>query len=141
MLDARAGELLGRLDVGDISHTWIGLRDAFQLFQSALKSGNAAQTASSLAEMDIFIRRGYTDYALWSEIINVWDARRKLVETEQKRLERMQQMVTAEQATALINALLLAVRDNVKDRNILSRIQTAFVRLASYGSGESTTRT
>ena len=65
----------------------------------------------------------------WPAITELTEQRRKLVETERKRLVDMQQMITAEQAAVLIAALTDAVRRHVHDPDILAAISREFDRI------------
>lgn len=70
----------------------------------------------------------------WPEIVSLIEQRRKLVETERKRLVEMQQMITAEQAAVLIAALTDAVRRHVDDPDALAAIASEFDRLLARDS-------
>lgn len=58
----------------------------------------------------------------WQEADKLIEQRRKLVESEQKRLVAMQQMLSAEEAHVLIAALIRAVTAHVSDRKQLAAI-------------------
>lgn len=60
--------------------------------------------------------------------------RRRLVETERKRLVDMQQMMTAEQAMMLLAAVEAVIRKHVDDRNTLASIGADIARLLDHGT-------
>lgn len=62
------------------------------------------------------------------------EQRRKLVETERKRLVDLQQMMTAEQAMTLLAAVESVVRKHVHDRNVLAAIGADIARLVAHQS-------
>lgn len=68
----------------------------------------------------------------WQTIAELTEQRRKLVETERKRLVDMQQMITSEQAATLVAALTDAVRRHVDDPDTLAAIATEFDRLLAH---------
>lgn len=77
------------------------------------------------------------DDAIWRAVGGSIDQRRRLVLSESKRLKEMRQVLTVEQATAFVHALLAAVREHVQDRPTLYAISEAAGRLlrdAGWGS-------
>ena len=80
-------------------------------------------------ELDRLIGDAMVDHEAWYEIHSILDQRRKLVESEQKRLVSMQQMITSEQAMMLITAMIDTVKRNVPDRNAIAAISADITRL------------
>lgn len=62
------------------------------------------------------------------------EQRRRLVETERKRLVDLQQMMTAEQAMTLLAAVEAIVRKRVHDRDILAAIGADIAKLVAHGT-------
>jgi hypothetical protein len=75
-----------------------------------------------LALLGQAIDAGADDHDTWDAIIALTDQRRKLVESEAKRLQTMQQMISAQQAMVLVAALVDVVRRHVTDREVLAVI-------------------
>jgi hypothetical protein len=69
----------------------------------------------------------------WPEITTLIEQRRKLVESERKRLVELQQVVTADQAMLLIRAVVASVREHVRDPATLRAITDDLARLALAG--------
>jgi hypothetical protein len=65
----------------------------------------------------------------WKEIYALLEQRRKLVETESKRLKDMQQMMTSEQAALLISAVADVIKQNVTDTEQRRRISEGITNL------------
>ena len=65
---------------------------------------------------------GIADYQAWAELLRAIETRRRLAETERRRLEAMEQMITSERAMLLVAALVDAVRRHVDDRDVLDAI-------------------
>jgi len=136
LLDARMEDMLGRVDTGESGELWASLVASLAECQkcrlkldSARRSGDAkkqTEAESSLTDaldaMQLLAQGGLSDYAAWSEIKSLLEQRRKISETEQKRLVAMQQMITASEALLLQAALLDIIKRNVTDRDILSII-------------------
>ena len=67
---------------------------------------------------------------VWAEVRDLLEQRRKLVETEHRRLVAMQQMITTEQAMALLGAVLGVIRKHVSDPATLGAISADFAVLS-----------
>ena len=72
--------------------------------------------------MERLVELGVQDYKAWSELLGAIEARRRLAETERRRLEAMEQTITSERAMLLVAALVDAVRRHVDDRRVLDAI-------------------
>lgn len=131
LVDARLSDVLGRVDTGEAGHLWSGIFSAWQGFKQAHASRDRDKIAEALSEVDALIGRGAADYAAWREVMALIEQRRKLVESEQKRMVAMQQMITAEQAMTLIATIAESVRKNVRDRDALAAIQADISRITA----------
>jgi hypothetical protein len=74
------------------------------------------------------LEKGHKDVEAWSEIADLMDTRRKLVESERKRLVEAQLMLSVEEASGFIVVLADIVRQYVTDRRVLSQIQDELAR-------------
>ena len=72
---------------------------------------------------------------VWDTYI-LFDTRRKLVESERKRLLDAQLMIDAKQAMILLAAITAIIRENVKDPDALRAISSGLLRLTG-GTRES----
>lgn len=131
LLDARLTDVLSRVDTGEAGELWSQARDAYSALTDALQKKDADGINYSMVTLGRLLGRGQADWAAWREITNLLEQRRKLVESERKRLVEMQQMITAEQAVNYASALALAVKEHVTDPGLLSKINEDFRRLLS----------
>jgi hypothetical protein len=131
VIDARIADLFQRVDIGESGHLWLRSKEVLIQLRKALISQDSKKVGESIIELDELIIRGSTDYGAWNEIENSIELRRRLVETERRRLVDMQSMITAEEAVNYLTAITLAVRENVSDPTVLNRIQTAFNRISN----------
>jgi hypothetical protein len=115
ILDMRLGELLSRVDSGEAGGLWRSLRDAKATFL-------ADRDNTSLMTLLALIDRGAGEASTWREIFDVIEQRRKVVESERKRLVEMHQMMTTEQAMLLLAAVTDTIRRHVTDRDALGAI-------------------
>ena len=74
----------------------------------------------------------------WREIYGLIETRRRLADTERRRITEAQKMITAEQAGALIMALVNIIKENVSNQNERLRISRAITGLidARIGRGD-----
>lgn len=121
LLDSRLTDLLSRVDDGESASLWGKL---IALWRNYQKSEGLDRVGFGL-EIDQLIEAARDDYLAWNEIHTILEQRRKLVESERKRLVEIQQTITAKEAMTLIAALLGIIKDNVTDRDALQRISTA----------------
>jgi hypothetical protein len=131
LVDARLADLLSRVDSGEAKTLWEKARKVNQEIQKAVHDENYGRLLMQCSELDYLIGSGLADHEAWYEIQALLDQRRKLVESERKRLVEMQQMVSAASAMTLATALLEAVRRNVTDRAVLTAVQSDFNRLVN----------
>jgi hypothetical protein len=118
LLDARLGELLERVDTGESESLWLRLDEAWSAYERLPDASPKKSEARGLVAW--LIRTGATDYAAWGEIQAIVEQRRKLSESEQKRLVAMQQLITTEQAMLFVAAVMDAARQTVTNRNDLA---------------------
>lgn len=130
LLDARLSELLKRVDSGESGKLWQDLRAAWKVVRNA---ANDDEKNMAIAELGPLIERGYQDTQAWGEIRAAIEQRRKLVESERKRLIEMQQMMTMSQAQLLIARLYDVVTQHVSDRATLAAIGAGLQALAGAG--------
>lgn len=66
---------------------------------------------------------------IWIDIRDTVEQRRRLADTERKRLEALQATMTAEQAMAFVAAVVASVKNHVQDRQALQAISDDLERL------------
>jgi hypothetical protein len=128
---ARLADILERVDTGESGAMWLNVSRCFDEFMSV--RGNAGEFLA-LARLREAVEAGKTDYMAWHEIGNLIEVRRKLVETEHKRLVAMEQMITSERALLLMAAFVNIIKAHVNDPRVLSAISTDVGKLLNHGS-------
>lgn len=129
LIDARLSEVLGGLARGESGQVWFDLRDTWAEYTKAQSNGNTAATAAPLARIGTLIQHGLSERYTWMEVLSLIESRRKLSESEQKRLVNMQQTITSERAMILVSALVEVVRKHVTDKHTLTAISADVGRL------------
>jgi hypothetical protein len=130
LVDARAMELLDGLNSGEATATlWNKLQKAAAELDAAQRAGDAVKLAMALNDMLDLIRRGAAESARWLEIYNLFERRRRLVDSERKRRMDMQTSVNADQIMILVRAIADLVNQHVTDRDARSAISTGLANL------------
>jgi len=132
LVDARLTDLLGRVDTGESGALWSKLKEQRIALSVAQRTEDRKGQADAINAILSLIDQGHADYRAWSELQAALEQRKRLVESERKRLVEMQQMITAAQAQLLLQSMLDSVKEHVRDRDILSAIQTTFIQLTAH---------
>lgn len=123
LLEAREEELLGRLTTGESGASWQEVGDLVvhlgQCLEDPEKASEAPSILSALREV---AQKGLSDIALWREVQEVMESKRRMKDTERKRLEAMQVMMEARAVEAIIRRLLSIVTQHLKDVEVLDKI-------------------
>ena len=131
LVDARIADLLDRVDTGESGDAWKQAEQALEEFRQALAEQNATKRKMAFAALSVAINNGRQDYDAWNEIHKLVDQRRRLVESERKRLEQMGQMVAVEQFMLLIAQIVDLLRRHVHDRDTLATLSAEINRLVT----------
>lgn len=129
LVDSRLSDLLGRVDTGESGALWGQLNKArVDLLTSKKVADTKAQTEALNLILEL-IAAGHADYRAWGEIAAVLEQRRRLVESERKRLVEMQQMISTERMMVLLQAVVGVIQEHVTDRTTLAGITTGLQQL------------
>ena len=130
LVDARISELLTRIDKGESGRIWSKLAEAKAEFVVARTANDVPVMSQWLAEILRLIDAGNADWMIVSDIVGLQDHKRKLGESERKRLIEMRQIITTEQAAVLLGAITDIIVRNVTDRDTRARISAELTRIA-----------
>ena len=122
LLDARLADVLSRVDTGESGALWTTLQNHRRDVLAAKRVGDSVAQAVALNALLETVGQGHADYRAWQEIGALLEQRRKLVESERKRLVEAQQTLTVEKAMLLIGAISGIIKAHVHDRAILAAI-------------------
>jgi hypothetical protein len=128
LVDARIEDLLARVDSGESGATWTRALNQYVELSASIKEGNAAGMIAWLDKLKETIDAGLSDYHNWAEIAGTIEERRKLVESERKRLIDIQGMITIVEAMALMRVLTDSIQRNVSDPTALRLIQADIIK-------------
>lgn len=122
LYEVRIKDLLSRVESGEAGYYWKRIKSTYGSLRKAAQNNDQSKFQEHLTELGRLITQGHADYAAWDDLVKTIGERRKLVESERKRLVEMKQMMTAEQAMAMLSYVINVIQKHVKDRQILSAI-------------------
>jgi hypothetical protein len=122
LTDARLADLLARVDTGESGQLWATLKKAHEEFKVYRLAGDVPKMNVTLAKIEALLNSAVDDHQAWAEIGTLVEQRRKLAESESKRLITLQQMLSAEEAMVLMRNMVDIVTRHVSDRQALSAI-------------------
>ena len=114
IVDARIAEIMERLDDEQTSHAaWMELRDLWKQFMKGVRSGDTDLQNKMLPLIHNSIDGGATQEQIWEDVYKAVNNRRRLVDTERKRLQALEQNITIEQCLLLVAGTVNALKEVV----------------------------
>jgi len=113
LLDTRIAELLDMLGKMDVKQSWVWVGRAYSIFNRQSVSEDDWERGLELLNNAISSHEG--DVNTWDEIKDIIERRRKLAETERRRIVKAQQMMTYQEANQFIAFLMSSIMEHVKD--------------------------
>lgn len=129
LVDTRLADLLSRVDTGESGALWRSLMQARMDLIAAKRANDLKGQGEALSFILDLISQGHADYRAWAEVGAVLEQRRKLVESERKRMIETQQMISSERAMALLGAVVNIIKEHVDDRAVLAAISSGINNL------------
>lgn len=137
LLDARADELLEALATGNTADVWERLQETFAKFDTALHT-NPANAQRHLVDLRGIVQEGGRAAETWQELYVLLEQRRKIAESEHKRLVSMDQMVTAGEVMALmmqVMDVIVRVVSDPRERAEVGRVILDITNRPGLGEG------
>lgn len=120
LLDTRLGEILEKLDTAGSKQAWMSVRRAYSVLQKAEvgedELGQIEEYLEQALEMVV------TETEVWDEITDLIEARRKVADTERRRIVDAQRFLTYDEANAMMLFLVSTVKEFVTDEDVLAAI-------------------
>ncbi|MDO8751151.1 MAG: hypothetical protein Q7K03_08415 [Dehalococcoidia bacterium] len=113
LMDARLGEMFGKLDRGESVAAWSQVTRSFKKFLNARALSLEAVEDLAVTELQTAIEKGMGDYESWQEIHATIEQRRKLVQDEHRVQINLKQMITAEKAMTLLAVVVDSMKRSV----------------------------
>jgi hypothetical protein len=118
MMETRIHDLMDTVNIGESRTAWNELQAAGQEFNRLWHGRQLAQSQQQLLVILDLIDHGSERANGWDELQRTIELRRKLSETETKRLVALKQFVTAERAMTLIEDVMEVIKRNVLDPEV-----------------------
>lgn len=122
LIDVRMAGLIEQLSSGEHVSKWMQLAGVHKKISRALAKKDYEALDEAAGEIGEIIDSAAAEEFIWNELIPLFDQRRKLVESERKRLVEMQQLITAERAMSLVAAIVGVIKKHVSDPVVLNAI-------------------
>ena len=117
LIDSRLQDVLERLHTeGEGPGAWQQAQDARQRLEQAIAQDDANATRAGLVMVGEAIASGRDECAAWGMILGLVEQRRKLVDTERRRLLDEDRVVTIDRLMILMAAVVDIVRRHVGSR-------------------------
>jgi hypothetical protein len=121
-VDARIIDLLQRVETGEAGSLWREALGVMATFRAEQRIQSVEGMTRAFIELERVIQQGADDYAVWDEILQLMEQRRKLCLAEQRRATRACEQMSAEQAMMLMRVLVGIVKKHVPDQAALGGI-------------------
>jgi len=118
LIDARIKRQLDLLAKVGINEAMFGrLKLLYERFQMHTNSGKHGLAIRAIRELGALLDQGADATLAWTEINELMETRRKMVETERKRLLDEDQVITVDRLMVLVAALVDIIRRNVASKD------------------------
>jgi len=122
LVTERINSLLDQVTSGESGAAWRQLRKIWSDVRRFKASGHTARMQEALKLLAEPLEHRIADHAAWEELGLMLNRRVRLVEAEQRRVEKLQATITVDEALALVGTLLDVTKRHVKDPDVLDAI-------------------
>jgi len=116
LVDAMTEDLIAGVDSGASLRLWQDLQDTLRTYRTAEAAHDHVRAQTALARFIDMVETGASQAEAFEEIAQLLERRRKLSDSEQRRLERMGRLVDLQDVVGVITAFCIAIRDAVQGR-------------------------
>lgn len=114
VIDARISEEMATLGGSDDLTRWVAAQRVYDAILTHTQAERHAEAAMSIRELGEVLRLGRLESVAWRNVYELIERRRKLVETERKRLFDEDKAIPVEQFMMLISVIGDAIRRHVR---------------------------
>ncbi len=137
IITIRIEELIQKIDAEEAVVRQERVRKAFTDYRYFRKKRNEEKADEAFYKLDQAMEEMYDEYRAWEQMFKAVEVRRKLSESETKRLKEMNQFITQEEAykfLAKVEAALIEVLG--EHPRLLKRLQFKFIKLTGDGDDD-----
>lgn len=128
LVDLRVSMLLERVDTAESGQRWQECKAAMRELTVAMRSGQQEAVAQAFADLNTAVNRGVADHHNWQEIMNSIEVRRRVTETELKRIKAAEEFMSAAEALEIIQVIAESVNRHVQDAVAKALVQADIER-------------
>lgn len=110
VITGRIDELLETVEVGESARLWREVGKNFRALRNAIAEGDSIKATEKMNSLDGLILKGNKEWAKWGEIMTGLESRRRLVDTERKRIESADASLRMNRAILLFDSMVAANR-------------------------------
>ena len=132
LMKARLVELAGRLRTGEGKTLWEDLLDTYAGITEAIRTQNSAALEDGMLHLGEIIKNGNDNEQTWVQIQETLDGTTRVAQAESKRMVDLRQMISAQQAIALVMAVVGSVQRHVREPAALSAIHREVHALLNF---------
>ena len=147
LIEARIHQLLERVEAEEAGVIWEKARDTLSKWQRSTRLAQEAVDAHErkrhesrareyMLELDELINRGASDHMVWAEISKQLAEKRRMAESETKRMAQIEGTMTQKQAMEFALHVYDLVAENVTDVKALSNIQKGLTGLMGTNTNQ-----
>lgn len=135
LLDVRLNELLTQLADNETTESWNELGNLLGPLSKAIEERNGSKAVALMERVLQSWQSFYSNKETWQEIIEVSEARRRLTESERKRLIDMDLVLHADRAYMLVAFIQDIIIRHVQDQSVRASIAYEIRRVLADGFG------
>ena len=132
LLDTRINNILAQLSEDTGGARWVSLKTLLKQYNIQVKSKQTDLANATWFELMDLVDEGVQEVETWNEVKSTMEQKRRMVETEQKRLAAMNLVLPIEKVMALVGYVAAIVKENVTDIDALAKIASELDRVVSF---------
>lgn len=135
VLEVRIQDLLGMLDGRGSPALWAELQRLRLVALGAFKSNNEHMVSVTVSQILDLVGIGADDQTTWERLVDVMEARRKMVDSETRRTQKQDDIWSVKEVALMMATVVQVIRKEVADELTRQRISEALNALYDpYGS-------
>ena len=125
LCDTRILDCLDKLSTGESGNLYKTLREQLGVIVEALATGDLGEVERVLETVQRLVDQGAADWEIWRELSHWMEQKKRLVETEIKRVVAGKMYFTFQEVQAFLGLMMMEVRHIVGDGDVLRQIERA----------------
>ena len=129
LLEIRINDLLDLLGVTGPRDVFKQLTELWTAFRHYANKQKKDKANEKIYELDTLIMGAHDESKLWQQVEQTVETRRRVVESERKRIIEAQEFVTLQQSLTLARALVESINKHIKNDRIKQLIQADIIAI------------